>query len=293
MCEKNAKSGVRVAMHAASETTQNTCSGHGTVPESKQRTVKRRKFSTSVEECMRMRRLRKKNVERRRRASIADRMMDIYRLAMEIFDNKVPTSAKMDRTELLDHCCNTFEYVALVFKERPDIKLKLKKMCETLRAGRFCASRCTSTTNLEGASPGILNGLHRSDNSAFSPVVPTKAVERPSNSLVHSTPVALGRKAFCPNGEESPQQIANHTYVYPTTTMPVNHSPSVISSDYCTQYTEPISVYLCSTYTQPISKTDSGLDATFLSGSSRNRSSASSVPVTFLSSQQTIWKPYI
>ncbi|GAA57724.1 hypothetical protein CLF_113125 [Clonorchis sinensis] len=242
---------------------------------------------------MRMRRLRKKNVERRRRASIADRMMDIYRLAMEIFNNKVPTCAKMDRTEILDHCCNTFEYVALVLKERPDIKLKLKKMCETLRIGGFRASRFTSTTKPEGTSPGIPNGLHRSDSSAFSPVIPTKTVKESNNSLVHSTPVAIGRKAFYPDGGESPQQIANHNYVYPTTTMPVNHSPSMISSDYCTHYTEPISAYPCSTYTQSISKADSGLDATFLSESSRNRSSASSVPVTFLSSQQTIWKPYI
>ncbi|OON14185.1 hypothetical protein X801_10026, partial [Opisthorchis viverrini] len=194
----------------------------------------------------------------------------------------------MDRTEILDHCCNTFEHVAVVLKDRPDIKLKLKKMCKTLRAGGFRASRCTSTTKPEGTSPGIPNGLHRSGSSAFSPVIPTKTVKRPN--LVHSTPVAIGRNSFYPDGKESPQLIASHNYVNPTTTMPVNHSSSVISSDYCTQYIEPINAYPRSTYTQSISKTDSGLDATFLSESSRNRSSASSVPVTFLSSQETIWK---
>ncbi|CAH8445722.1 unnamed protein product [Schistosoma turkestanicum] len=67
------------------------------------------------------RRLKKQNLERRRRACISDKMNALHNLAMNLIGKDPTQYHKIEKTDILNICHNVFEKVVAIVNEQPDI----------------------------------------------------------------------------------------------------------------------------------------------------------------------------
>ncbi|CAH8465009.1 unnamed protein product [Schistosoma curassoni] len=78
-----------------------------------------------------VRRLKKRNTERQRRACISDKMNALHNLAMKLIGEDPSKHSKMEKNDILEICYTIFEGIAKILKDRPELLSRLHKLTST------------------------------------------------------------------------------------------------------------------------------------------------------------------
>ncbi|CAH8460674.1 unnamed protein product [Schistosoma mattheei] len=78
-----------------------------------------------------VRRLKKRNTERQRRACISDKMNALHNLAMKLIGEDPSKHSKMEKNDILGICYTIFEGIAKILKDRPELLSRLHKLTST------------------------------------------------------------------------------------------------------------------------------------------------------------------
>ncbi|KAF6778010.1 STARP antigen [Paragonimus kellicotti] len=97
-----------------------------TVPPIKPR--RGRRSAVPPEQREQTRRLKKQNMERRRRASISDKMNALHSLAMDIIGLDPHAQQKVEKADILNTCYKVFEGIAKIARDEPEIQARLRKL---------------------------------------------------------------------------------------------------------------------------------------------------------------------
>ncbi|KAF5404971.1 hypothetical protein PHET_01426 [Paragonimus heterotremus] len=97
-----------------------------TVPTSKPR--RGRRSAVPPEQREQTRRLKKQNMERRRRASISDKMNALHSLAMDIIGLDPHAQQKVEKADILNTCYKVFEGIAKIARDEPEIQARLRQL---------------------------------------------------------------------------------------------------------------------------------------------------------------------
>ncbi|CAH8831856.1 unnamed protein product [Trichobilharzia szidati] len=74
------------------------------------------------------RRIKKQNLERRRRACISDKMNALHNLAMDLIGEDPTQHQKIEKTDILNICHNVFANVVAIVNEQPDIRERVNQL---------------------------------------------------------------------------------------------------------------------------------------------------------------------
>ncbi|CAH8487857.1 unnamed protein product [Heterobilharzia americana] len=74
------------------------------------------------------RKLKKQNLERRRRACISDKMNALHNLAMDLIGEDPTQYQKIEKTDILNICHSVFENVVAIVNEQPDIRERVNQL---------------------------------------------------------------------------------------------------------------------------------------------------------------------
>ncbi|VDP67621.1 unnamed protein product [Echinostoma caproni] len=78
-----------------------------------------RRSTVPPEQREHVRRLKKQNMERRRRACIADKMNALHSLAMNLIGEDPAQYQKAEKADLLNMCYNVFEHLVTIVNDEP------------------------------------------------------------------------------------------------------------------------------------------------------------------------------
>ncbi|CAH8445564.1 unnamed protein product [Schistosoma turkestanicum] len=78
-----------------------------------------------------VRRLKKRNTERQRRACISDKMNALHSLAMKLIGEDPSKHSKMEKNDILGICYTIFEGIAKILKDRPELLSRLHNLGST------------------------------------------------------------------------------------------------------------------------------------------------------------------
>ncbi|KAG5448685.1 hypothetical protein CSKR_104112 [Clonorchis sinensis] len=108
--------------------------GEQTAPHTVVRLSRRGRRSTvPPEQREQIRRLKKQNMERRRRACITDKMNALHNLAMDLIGEDPKQYQKTEKADLLNICYAVFENVVSIVKEQPEIQLRIQQLSDQFR----------------------------------------------------------------------------------------------------------------------------------------------------------------
>ncbi|CAH8445707.1 unnamed protein product [Schistosoma turkestanicum] len=93
------------------------------------------------------RRIKKQNIERSRRACIANKMSELHQLAMNLIGLNISEQSKTEKVDILGMCYEVFKNVTILFNERPELKEKLKQMCHKVGLKSLNKHHDLSTVN--------------------------------------------------------------------------------------------------------------------------------------------------
>ncbi|CAH8473438.1 unnamed protein product [Schistosoma rodhaini] len=93
------------------------------------------------------RRIKKQNIERSRRACIANKMSELHKLAMNLIGLNISEQQKTEKVDILGMCYEVFKNVAVLLNENPELKEKLKQMCNEIRLKSFNKQHDTSNND--------------------------------------------------------------------------------------------------------------------------------------------------
>ncbi|CAH8831859.1 unnamed protein product [Trichobilharzia szidati] len=186
------------------EPTTKTCSKRG------------RKSTVPREIREQTRRIKKQNIERSRRACIANQMTELHKLAMNLIGLEISEQTKIEKVDILRICYEVFGNVGILLNERPDLKEKLKQMCHSVQTKSLSKHQEVKDNNSENSTPSNLytmdtstrntqsspimynnkenynpidnNILIPSELSAFTPI---RRIKDEQNFEYHSTPIQL------------------------------------------------------------------------------------------------------
>ncbi|KAF5404968.1 hypothetical protein PHET_01423 [Paragonimus heterotremus] len=92
-----------------------------------------RKSAIPVEQREQVRRIKKQNMERRRRACISDKMNALHNLAMNLIGEDPAQYQKAEKADILNMCYAVFEHVVAIVKEQPDMLLRVQQLFDQFR----------------------------------------------------------------------------------------------------------------------------------------------------------------
>ncbi|TNN11733.1 hypothetical protein EWB00_004253 [Schistosoma japonicum] len=78
------------------------------------------------------RRLKKQNMERKRRACISDKMNALHNLAMNLIGIDPNECHKVEKADILNLCHNVFKGIASIAKDEPELQTRLRKLRHNL-----------------------------------------------------------------------------------------------------------------------------------------------------------------
>ncbi|CAL8107526.1 unnamed protein product [Calicophoron daubneyi] len=87
-----------------------------------------RRSAIPIEQREQCRRLKKQNMERRRRACISDKMNALHNLAMNIIGMDPNTNPKVEKADILRTCYSVLEGVTKIAKEEPELRSRLYQL---------------------------------------------------------------------------------------------------------------------------------------------------------------------
>ncbi|KAH8851974.1 STARP-like antigen [Schistosoma japonicum] len=164
------------------------------------------------------RRVQKKNIERIRRACIANKMSELHNLAMNMIGLNKSEQLKTEKVDILGMCYEVLKNVTILLNENPEMKEKLKQMCNEVGIKSINKqndmsvidkdsvdiisdklSNCSynqqspSSWNKENSNPTCQNFLIPSDLSAFTPIrkMYYNSLQNTNQLEYHSTPKQL------------------------------------------------------------------------------------------------------
>ncbi|VDQ00971.1 unnamed protein product [Trichobilharzia regenti] len=169
------------------------------------------------------RRIKKQNIERSRRACIANQMTELHKLAMNLIGLEISEQIKIEKVDILRICYEVFGNVGILLNERPDLKEKLRQMCHSVQtkslskhqevtdsnnndnytpanlytmdtsimqtqSSPIMYNNNNNNNNKENYNPNDSNILIPSELSAFTPI---RRIKDEQNFEYHSTPIQL------------------------------------------------------------------------------------------------------
>nr|CAH8825209.1 unnamed protein product [Trichobilharzia regenti] len=151
-----------------------------------------RRSTIPVEIREKTRRLKKQNMERRRRASISDKMKALHSLAMEVIGINPDESQKLEKVDLLNLCYTVFERVADIAKDKPELQARLKKLRHSLyEVTSSCPTRNDIPSSSSSASCRSSSSSSSTSTSRLTSV--TKKLDEFTESL-HKVAIAAGNR---------------------------------------------------------------------------------------------------
>ncbi|TPP56632.1 hypothetical protein FGIG_01124 [Fasciola gigantica] len=129
-------------------------------PPAAKKSKRGRRSTVPPEQREHVRRLKKQNMERRRRACIADKMNALHTLAMNLIGEDPTQYQKAEKADLLNMCYNVFEHLVTVVNEEPDIRIRVQRIMEQSK------DRVTSQYNVSPSSSNPLPSFptHKQNN---------------------------------------------------------------------------------------------------------------------------------
>ncbi|KAK4474070.1 hypothetical protein MN116_003379 [Schistosoma mekongi] len=97
------------------------------------------------------RRLKKQNMERKRRACISDKMNALHNLAMNLIGIDPNECHKVEKADILNLCHNVFKGIASIAKDEPELQIRLRKLRHNL-TDSFSTSLSPATTSFATTS---------------------------------------------------------------------------------------------------------------------------------------------
>ncbi|CAH8831862.1 unnamed protein product [Trichobilharzia szidati] len=129
-----------------------------TVPKSKVPSRRGRRSNVPPEIREQTRRLKKQNMERRRRACISDKMNALHNLAMNIVGIDPEKCGKVEKADILNLCHAVFQGIANISKDEPELRSRLQKLRHTLtQTGCSSSSSSASTSSTAIKNEPTLN----------------------------------------------------------------------------------------------------------------------------------------
>ncbi|CAI2724475.1 unnamed protein product [Schistosoma spindalis] len=127
------------------------------------------------------RRIKKQNIERSRRACIANKMSELHKLAMNLIGLNISEQQKTEKVDILGMCYEVFQNVAVLLNENPELKEKLKQMCHEIRLKSF-------------------NKQHDISNNHYDITI-NKSNESITNSTIHQSPSSWNKENYNPTNQ--------------------------------------------------------------------------------------------
>uniref|UniRef100_A0A3Q0KLZ8 BHLH domain-containing protein n=1 Tax=Schistosoma mansoni TaxID=6183 RepID=A0A3Q0KLZ8_SCHMA len=108
-----------------------------------------------------VRRLKKRNTERQRRACISDKMNALHNLAMKLIGEDPSKHSKMEKNDILGICYTIFEGIAKILKDRPELLSRLHNLASASQETKNIKpiSHSSDSINIQ---PNDLNSLSQS-----------------------------------------------------------------------------------------------------------------------------------
>ncbi|CAH8831865.1 unnamed protein product [Trichobilharzia szidati] len=123
-----------------------------TVPKSKVPSRRGRRSNVPPEIREQTRRLKKQNMERRRRACISDKMNALHNLAMNLIGINPDENHKVEKADILNLCHSVFEGIVNIVNDDPELKSRLKKLRNNLVESFTCPSMSSTKKNMPALS---------------------------------------------------------------------------------------------------------------------------------------------
>ncbi|CAH8459890.1 unnamed protein product [Schistosoma rodhaini] len=108
------------------------------------------------------RRLKKQNLERRRRACISDKMNALHNLAMNLIGKDPTEYHKIEKTDILNICHSVFKNVVAIVSEQPDILERVHELRD-----KFSDKLISDHSNASKNKQNINNNKNNNSNDKF------------------------------------------------------------------------------------------------------------------------------
>ncbi|CAH8445661.1 unnamed protein product [Schistosoma turkestanicum] len=167
------------------------------------------------------RRLKKQNMERRRRACISDKMNALHNLAMNLIGIDPNECHKVEKADILNLCQSVFEGITNIVKDEPELKARLRKLRHNLNKIPTTAQISSTSTSLSSSSSSLVASKTDSTSNVDENV---QNMNENDSSLRKSTPHTHHHRSH----------RANHHHSYSTTNITSNtqlsSTPTISSS---------------------------------------------------------------
>ncbi|CAI2724477.1 unnamed protein product [Schistosoma spindalis] len=127
------------------------------------------------------RRLKKQNMERRRRACISDKMNALHNLAMNLIGIDPNKCHKVEKADILNLCQSVFEGITNIAKDEPEFQERLKKLRYNLN--EIPNSSSISPTTTTSSSPSLFTSTNNSTSNVNEHIQNILNVNGKGNSL--------------------------------------------------------------------------------------------------------------
>ncbi|KAG5448679.1 hypothetical protein CSKR_104106 [Clonorchis sinensis] len=112
------------------------------------------------------RRLKKQNLERRRRACISDKMNALHALALDLIGLKVPSRQKLEKADILNICYRIFEEISKLVTENPELRSRLQRIGSSWQAPSVSTSLSLDETTQSSATTTESMSIVSDDDTA-------------------------------------------------------------------------------------------------------------------------------
>ncbi|CAH8445671.1 unnamed protein product [Schistosoma turkestanicum] len=175
------------------------------------------------------RRLKKQNMERRRRACISDKMNALHNLAMNLIGIDPNEYHKVEKADILNLCQSVFEGIFNMTKDEPELKARLRKLRHNLNKIPTTAQISSTSTSLTSSSSLVASKTDSTSNVDEN----VQNMNENDSSLRKSTPHTHHHRSHRANHHHSysTTNITSNTQLYSTPTISSSRS-SPLSSRY-------------------------------------------------------------
>ncbi|CAH8831868.1 unnamed protein product [Trichobilharzia szidati] len=200
------------------------------------------------------RRVRKQNLERKRRACISDKINALYNLAMNLIGIDSNECHKVEKADILNICHSVFKGIANIVKDDPELQLRLRKLRDNLNgtsSSSTLSSLAASTSSVEiikddpvrfiekmkldqqedkslNKYPQYQNVSPSSSKVFIPPSSSLSSVYSPSNSIEYQQYINSEDKENLKIPELTMRNVSSYTKYIPITTPAPLPPPSVI-----------------------------------------------------------------
>ncbi|CAI2724478.1 unnamed protein product [Schistosoma spindalis] len=122
------------------DTLQTQTTGSNLVLQSNAPSKRGRRSNVPPEIREQTRRLKKQNMERRRRACISDKMNALHNLAMNLIGIDPHECHKVEKADILNLCHSVFKGIANIAKDEPELQTRLRKLRHNLIESSSCTT---------------------------------------------------------------------------------------------------------------------------------------------------------